>query len=170
MAKSRQQKEDILSQYEEYLKNAKAVYLASTKLNANEANALKKKLVATDSKYNVIKNTIFGLAAKNALGEELNLEGPVSAVFSNGDVVEAAKLLAELKKEDKATYVYAILDGKLLDAEKIDALAKLESKEVLLGKFMYLVNYPTTGLARALANNIEKLAYALNAVKDNKAE
>lgn len=170
MAKTRQQKEDILSQYEEYLKNAKAIYLASTKLNANEANTLKKKLKAFDSTYGVVKNTIFGIAAKNAIGEDLNLSGPVSAVVANGDVVEAAKLLAELKKEDKATYVHAILDGKLLSADQIDALSKLESKEVLLGKLMYLVNYPTMGFARALVNNIERLAYALNAVKDGKAE
>lgn len=158
----------MLSAYEGYLKNAKAVYLASTKLTANESNALKKKLVPSDAKYSIVKNTIFTIAAKNVLGEELNLEGPVSVVVSNGDVVEAAKALAELKKEDKATYVLCILDGKVMEAEKIEALSKLESREQLLGKLVFLVNYPTTGLARSLNNNIEKLLYALNAVKDTK--
>jgi large subunit ribosomal protein L10 len=169
MAKTRKQKEEILAGYEKYLKDAKAVYLASTRLTANEATDLKKKLLPFDSTYGIVKNTVFGLAAKNALGEDLKLEGPVAAVVSNGDVVEAAKLLAALKKEDKATYVLAILDGKVLDGSQIEALSKLESKEALLGKLMYLVNYPTTGFARALANNIEKLAYALNAVKEQKA-
>ncbi len=169
MAKSRQQKEEILAQYEQYLKGAKAVYLATTKLNANEANDLKKKLKAQDATYNVIKNTVFGLAAKNVLGQDVNLQGPISIVISNGDVVEAAKLLAALKKEQKADYVLTILEGKVMDASQIDVLSRLESKEVLLGKLMYLVNYPTMGFARALVNNIERLAYALNAVKDSKA-
>ncbi len=148
------------------LKNAKAVYLASTKLNANEANDLKKKLKTQDATYNVVKNTVFGIATKNTLDADISLEGPVAAIVASGDVVEAAKLLAALKKEDKAKYFLTILDGKIMEAEKIDALSKLESREVLLSKLMYLVNYPTTGLARALNNNIEKLAYALNAVKD----
>jgi large subunit ribosomal protein L10 len=169
MAKTRNQKEEILSQYETYLKEAKAIYLASTKLDANEANQLKKKLKSHDAKYSIVKNTIFRIAAKNAMDADLNLSGSTSIIVANGDVVESAKLLAELKKEDKATYVLAILEGKVLPGEQIEALSKLESKEQLLAKLMYLVNYPTTGLARALNNNIEKLAYALNAVKDSKS-
>lgn len=158
----------MLSQYESYLKDAKAVYLASTKLTANESNKLKKDLKAGNAVFSVVKNTLFEIAAKNVLGEDLTLEGPIGVVAVNGDVVEAAKTLAGLKKEDKATYILTILDGKVMEADKIDALSKLESREVLLGKFVYLVNYPTTGLARALANNVQRLMYALNAVKDSK--
>lgn len=169
MAKSKQQKTEILNQYESYLKNAKAVYLASTRLTANESNELKKKMKAQDASYSVVKNTLFTLATKNVLGEEINLSGPVSIVVSNGDVVEPAKALAELKKNEKASFVLTILEGKVLDAEKIDSISKLETREQLLSKLVYLVNYPTTGFARALANNIQKLMYALNAVKDNKA-
>jgi large subunit ribosomal protein L10 len=127
-------------------------------------------LKSHDAKYSIVKNTIFRIAAKNAMDADLNLSGSTSIIVANGDVVESAKLLAELKKEDKATYVLAILEGKILPGEQIEALSKLESKEQLLAKLMYLVNYPTTGLARALNNNIEKLAYALNAVKDSKSQ
>lgn len=168
MAKSKGQKQELLQTYEDYLKGAKAVYLASTKLGANETNELKKNLLKNSSKYAVVKNTLFRIAAKNTLGEELSLEGQNAAFFCEDDVVEPAKTLSGLKKESKADYVLCILDGKVIDVTKIDALANLESKEQLLGKLMYLVNYPTTGLARALNNNIEKLLYALNAVKDTK--
>jgi len=168
MAKTKQQKQDILATYSEQIKNAKAIYLAATKLNANEANDLKKKIYPDQASYSVVKNTLFTLAAKNVLGEDIALSGPNSALICNDDVVSPAKALAELKKQDKANYVLCILDGKVLEAEKISALASLESKEELLGKLMYLVNYPATGLARALNNNIQKLLYALNAVKDSK--
>lgn len=169
MAKSKEQKREIVAAYENYLKNAKAVYVASTQLNANESNELKKKIYGDDARYSVIKNTLFSLAAKNALGEEIVLEGQNAAVFCMEEVVAPAKELSGLKKDEKAGYVLCILEGKLLDASKIEELANLESKEQLLGKLMYLVNYPTTGLARALSNNIEKLLYGLNAVKDSKS-
>jgi large subunit ribosomal protein L10 len=168
MAKTKAQKKEILSQYEQYLKGAKAVYLASTKLNANESNELKKKLKAQNAIFSVVKNTIFTIAAKNVLGEDIDLQGPVAVISSNGDVVEAAKLIAALKKEKKADYVLTILDGKVMEGSQIEALSRLESREQLLGKLVFLVNYPTTGLARALANNVQKLMYALNAVKDSK--
>jgi large subunit ribosomal protein L10 len=169
MAKSKQQKQEILSTYTEQIRNAKAVYLASTKLTANEANAFKKELFPQSATYGVVKNTLFGIATKNSIGEEISLMGPNAVIICNDDIVAPAKALAELKKADKAQYVLCILDGKLLDADKITALANLESKEQLLGKLMYLVNYPTTGLARALNNNVEKLLYALNAVKDKQS-
>jgi large subunit ribosomal protein L10 len=168
MAKTRTQKQEILASYEEYLKNAKAIYLTSTKLNANEANDLKKKIFADSASYGVVKNTLFTIATKNVLGAEINLEGATAAVVCMDDVVNPAKALAALKKENKAAYVLCVLDGKVIDPSKIADLANLESREQLLGKLMYLVNYPTTGLARALANNIQKLMYGLNAVKDAK--
>lgn len=168
MAKTKGQKQELLTTYEDYLKKAKAVYLASTRLNVNETNDLKKKLLQNDSRYAVVKNTLFRIAAKNVWGEELSLEGQHAAFFCLEDVVEPAKTLSGLKKEEKAKYVLCILDGKVIDVTKIDSLANLESKEQLLGKLMYLVNYPATGLVRALSNNTEKLLYALNAVKDSK--
>lgn len=169
MAKSRSQKQEILASYEEYLKNAKAIYLASTKLTANEANDLKKKIFGDKATYGIIKNTLFSIATKNVLGEDVTLEGQTAAIVCMDEVVNPAKVLAALKKEDKAAYVLCVLDGKVIDASKIADLANLESREQLLGKLMYLVNYPTTGLARALANNIQKLMYGLNAVKDAKS-
>lgn len=167
MAKTRQQKQAILDTYEGYLKNAKAIYLAETSLNANESNELKKKMHPSQAKYAIIKNTLFTLATKNVLNYDLDLKGQIGAfVCTTEEVVEAAKALSDLKKDKKATYVLCLLDGQVIEINRIDALANLESKEQLLGKLMYLMNYPTVGLARALNNNIEKLLYALNAVKD----
>lgn len=168
MAKSKAQKKQILDQYEQYLKNAKAIYLASTKLNANESNALKKALKPHDAVFSVIKNTLFRIAAKNVLNEDITLQGPVGIVAVNGDIVGAAKALAGLKKEDKASYILTIIEGKLMDGNQIEILSKLESREQLLHKLVYLLNYPTAGLARALANNIQKFIYALNAIKNIK--
>ncbi|BDQ04787.1 MAG: 50S ribosomal protein L10 [Candidatus Dojkabacteria bacterium] len=168
MAKTKAQKSQLLAQYEQYLREAKAVYLASMNLTANETVELKRRLKNHDAVYTVIKNTLFRIAVQNTLNKEIDLKGPISAVTVKGDIVEVAKELAKLKKEDKAHFISMILDGNIDDGTKIDQISKLESKEQLLGKLMYLLNYPTAGLARALANNIQKLLYALNAVKNLK--
>src|SRR5688572_12843529 len=143
MAKTKQQKQEILQSYEKALKEAKAIYLASTQLDANQTSDMKKRLTSDNAKYSVIKNTLFNIATKNVFGEDLNLKGQTSVVVCFDDVVAPAKELAELKKQEKAEYVLCILDGKVLEPSKIKELANLESKEVLLGKLMYLVNYPT---------------------------
>lgn len=168
MAKTKAQKSQLLAQYEQYLKEAKAVYLASVKLTANETVDLKRSLKNHDATYTVIKNTLFRIAVQNTFKKEFDLKGPVSAVAVKGDIVEVAKELAKLKKEEKAHFISMIFDGNIDDGTKIDQISKLESREQLLGKLIYLLNYPTAGLARALANNIQKLLYALNAVKDLK--
>ncbi len=168
MAKTKAQKSELLDRYEQYLKEAKAVYLASVKLTANETIELKRSLKNHDAVYTVVKNTLFRIAVHNVLNKEIDLKGPISAIAVKGDIVEVAKELAKLKKTEKAHFISMILDGNIDDGTKIDQISKLESREQLLGKLIYLLNYPTAGLARALANNIQKLLYALNAVKDLK--
>lgn len=168
MAKTRKQKEKILSKYQELINTAKAVFLISANLNGNETTGLRKKLNDFNAKFHLLKNSLITLAIKNTLNKSLVLTGKVSGVFVHGDIAEAAKCIEELKKEGKAIYINSIFEGDIKSGDFIEKLAKLESKEVLLSKLVYLVNYPTTGLARSLSNNIQKLIYALEAVKASK--
>lgn len=168
MAKTREQKEKILSKYQELINTAKAVFLINANLNGNETTGLRKKLNDFHAKFHLLKNSLITLAIKNILNKNLVFTGKVSGVFVHGDIAEAAKCIEELKKEGKAIYINSIFEGDIKSGDFIEKLAKLESKEVLLSKLVYLVNYPTTGLARSLSNNIQKLIYALEAIKASK--
>lgn len=168
MAKNKSEKKEIVKKYEDLINNSKAIYFANADLTSNETTDLKKKLHESNGVLTVVKNTLFKIALKNSLDKDLDIQGKHTGIFCFEDVVLPAKLLKELKKEEKLEYAICFIDGEQLEAEKIDSIAQLETKEELLSKTVYLINYPLTSFARSLNNNIEKLCYALNAVKDSK--
>ena len=87
--------------------------------------------------YSVVKNTLTERAAKEAGVEaafEGQLVGPNAIAFVEGDPVEAAKGLRDFAKDNPLLVIKGgLLDGNPLTAEDIEKLAKLESREVLLG-------------------------------------
>lgn len=106
--------------------------------------------------YSVVKNTLTARAAKEAGVEsafEGQLVGPNAIAFVEGDPVEAAKGLRDFAKDHPLLVIKGgILDGNPLSPEQIDSLAKLESREVLLGK-----------LAGAMKAQLTQAAYLFNA-------
>ena len=54
--------------------------------------------------------------------------------------------------------------------EEIIALSKLPSRQELVSKLMYLLNYPTTGLVRVLAAVPQKFVGTIKAIQDKKAQ
>ena len=106
--------------------------------------------------YSVVKNTLTERAAKEAGVEaafEGQLVGPNAIAFVEGDPVEAAKGLRDFAKDNPLLVIKGgLLDGNHLTAEDIEKLAKLESREVLLGK-----------LAGAMKAQLTQAAYLFNA-------
>lgn len=106
--------------------------------------------------YSVVKNTLTERAAKEAGVEaafEGQLVGPNAIAFVEGDPVEAAKGLRDFAKDNPLLVIKGgLLDGNPLTAEDIEKLAKLESREVLLGK-----------LAGAMKAQLTQAAYLFNA-------
>ena len=106
--------------------------------------------------YSVVKNTLTERAAKEAGVEsafEGQLVGPNAIAFVEGDPVEAAKGLRDFAKDNPLLVIKGgILDGNPLTPEDIEKLAKLESREVLLGK-----------LAGAMKAQLTQAAYLFNA-------
>ncbi|QBF46943.1 50S ribosomal protein L10 [Janibacter limosus] len=106
--------------------------------------------------YSVVKNTLTERAAKEAGVEsafEGQLVGPNAIAFVEGDPVEAAKGLRDFAKDNPLLVIKGgLLDGNPLTPEDIEKLAKLESREVLLGK-----------LAGAMKAQLTQAAYLFNA-------
>lgn len=99
-----------------------------------------------NAEYKVMKNTLARIAVKEVGYEDLaeNLTGPTAIIFVNGDVVEAAKALDEAVKKFPVLVVKggALKGGKVISADDAKALAKLESREVLLTKIAMMMNQP----------------------------
>lgn len=104
-----------------------------------------------DTTYAVVKNTLTKIAAKDAgvVGFDDLLVGPTAIAFIKGDAVTAAKGIDTFAKENPMLVIKGgMMDGKILTADDIKKLAKLESREVLLSKIAGAAN---ATLAKAAA-------------------
>ena len=61
-----------------------------------------------------------------------------------------------------------MLDGKVIGAEEIKALAALPPKEVLVAKLLGSMNAPISGFVNVLQGTIRNVVYALDAVRKQK--
>ncbi|MCL2337295.1 MAG: 50S ribosomal protein L10 [Firmicutes bacterium] len=170
---SRQEKEALLQELKAKMEASQLVILAEYKgLNVEEMTKLRRKLRAAGSEIKVAKNTITKLAAREAGLSELDpyLEGPLALTFGFDDPVAPAKALNDFAKEFKALSIKAgILEGRVVDAQALKALADLPSREVLLAKVLGGMQSPMYGFAGALQGLLRNLVYVLDAVREKKA-
>jgi large subunit ribosomal protein L10 len=150
-AMKRPEKEAVIAQLTEQFRNADAIYLTEYRgLTVPQVSDLREKL-GRDTSYTVAKNTLARIAAKEAGIEGLDetLAGPTAITFVQGDYVAAAKTLRDFAKTNKAlVFKGGFADGTVYDAEGVQKLADLETREVLLSK-----------MAGALKGTMTKAAY-----------
>lgn len=142
-------------------------------LNVSEVTELRRQLRQAGVEYRVTKNTLTRIAARqaNIVGLDDYLAGPTALAFSYDDPVAVAKILSSFAKEHKNLELKAgVLEGKLLDADGVIALATLPSREVLLGQVAYGFMSPVSGFVNALSGIVRGLVYALDGVRQQKAD
>ena len=153
--KNRQLKEAKVAEIKEKLEKAQAVVLAKYQgLTVEEDTLLRKNLREAGIEYKVYKNTLVTLAVKELgiEGFDEYLEGPVSIAFGYDDVTAPARILNDFAKDHKALELKAgIVDGELYDAAKIQQLATIPSKEVLIAKLLGSIKSPISSFARVIS-------------------
>ncbi|MEW6077032.1 MAG: 50S ribosomal protein L10 [Thermodesulfobacteriota bacterium] len=156
----------------EKLKKATIVILAEYKgLKVETVNDLRRKLKEAGAEYQVVKNTILKRAAENTDTSVAGdyYKGPTAVVMSYGDPVASAKILSEfVASNENMTIKIGAMNGSLLTVEKIIALSKLPSREVLLSQLLSVLIGVPTGLVRVLNAVPGKLVNVLTAIKDKK--
>lgn len=168
-----QDKVKIVEVAEKRFKNSQGIYFTNyTGMSVAQATELRKQFRENNVIYNVTKNTLNKIAAKNAGIDGLDdiLLGQVAIAFSEEDPTSPAKVIKEFKKsnEDCLDVLGVYFDGELFDADKYKELADLPSKEELLGKFVGGLNYPMSTLASMLNNLMPKLLTALTEINKQK--
>ena len=147
----------------EKMKEAKLILLTDYRgINVSDVTSLRTELRNINSEYKVIKNNITkrALAECGLKGLEAQLEGPTAVIMTNEDYLEPTKLIYNFtKNNDYYKIKGGIIEGKVMTAEEIIALAKLPSRHDLLSM-----------LAGGLLANISKLAIALDQVRVQKEQ
>ncbi|MFA6593848.1 MAG: 50S ribosomal protein L10 [Candidatus Buchananbacteria bacterium] len=162
MPKTKSQKTVILQNLEDRLAKMKAAVMFNfSGIEVKELNKLREKCREEGIDYLVAKKTLL----KKALQEkdlkevaEKEFSGEIATLFSYGDEVAPARILADFAKEqEKIQFAGGIFEGQYIDAAKVKELSKIPSRQVLLGKLVGCIANPMSGIARVL-----------NAIKESK--
>lgn len=171
---NRTEKEAVVSQLHEKMAKAKTAILAEPKgLDVATVTELRKKCRDAKVEYRIVKNTLAIRAAKGTTLEQLaeQFVGPTALVMSYDDVVVPAKILADFAKDrENFTIRTAVVEGKVVDAKGIQALAKMPGLPELRSKIAGVLAQPAIKLARMLAAPGQQLAQVLGARKDQLAK
>jgi large subunit ribosomal protein L10 len=169
----RPEKNAIINEVREKVEASGYLMLTDYKgLNVDVIGALRDELRKQDSEVHVVKNTFLGkaLEAAGMSGLEAVLQGPTAMVTGNGDVAQVAQLLSKFAKDHEKEIKGGCLEGGILSAEDIKALAALPSRDVLLGSVVGTIAAPMTQLVGVFNQKVSSLLYVLKAVENKKAE
>lgn len=154
------EKREIVEQIKETIKNSASFVVLDYKgLTVAQDTEFRAEFRKNGVDYKVLKNTLVRKAL-NELGytefdEALN--GPSAFAFATQDAVASAKVAFEgIKKYNAMKLKCGMFDSKFADAATCDAMAKVPSREVLLGMLVSVLSAPMRGLAVALNAVAEK--------------
>ena len=159
--------------HDRFTKSAVVVVTDYKGLDVSAINELRRKLREEDIEFQVVKNSLLIRAAKDtgvALIQDY-FKGPSAVALSYSDPVAPAKILTQFAKDNQKLEIKGgVLNDKVLDADAIKALAKLPSREVLLGQLLATLNEVPTSFVRTLAEIPRSLLNVLTAIRDQKEE
>ena len=169
---NRNEKATMVSELNDTFSRAKfAVVTDFRGLKVTDLEKLRGSLRECDAQFQIAKNTLLRLAVKGTDYEGLSKDfvGTTAVAVSFEDPVASAKALTEFAKENEAFAIRSAgLDGSVLTAEDVKALSKLPGKDELRAMLLGTMAAVPTGFVRVLNAVPQKLAYCLQAIKEQK--
>ena len=157
------QKQQIVADLAEQIKNSTAGVIVNYQgITVENDTAMRKALRQAGVKYVVMKNTMTGRACDMVGYGDMKqyLSGMTAIAISENDPVVAAKVLKQYAEKVESFNILAgYVDGAVIDANTVNALAEIPNKETLIAKFLGSIQSP-----------LYKFAYAIKAVADKDGE
>jgi large subunit ribosomal protein L10 len=156
----------------EVFENARSVVLNDfTGLNVAKLSQLRRVCRQNGIEYRVIKNTLARRSVQGTNAETLSphFEGPTALAIGRDSENVSAKLIAKFAQDNEGPRFKAgIVEGRIIDATALLALAKLPSRNELLSTLLGSMRSPGNNLVSVLQGTLRNLLYALNAVIEKK--
>lgn len=125
-------------------------------IDGNKNNELRGALKEKGVKLTVVKNILMRRALEGkdmSSASELFLAGPSTVAYGGDSVVDIAKECVDWsKKIDAIHFKGGFVDGSVMDAEGVKALAKLPNRSELQGTILLLAQSPGAKVAGAVAD------------------
>jgi len=127
LALTRERKEELVEQYEAWMKESKALVLAEyTGLNMIQLDSLRAKVREAGAEFHVVKNRLSKRVFEAAgldVPEEMFI-GSTAFGIAFQDAPGIAKVIKDFGKDNPALKIKAgYMDGRLLSADQVNALA-----------------------------------------------
>lgn len=164
--KTKQQKKEDLKKLEKAIPESKITIFTSFSkagekgLSVAQVSELRRLLRAMHSQFIVTKKTLIDLAMKEAKKEvdifsmpgSLGLvAGPLrqsSGEAREDDAYAIAKKVYEFSRKNQALRFFgALVDGQFITADQFIEMAKMPSRETLLGRLFGMMKYPISSMA-----------------------
>jgi len=165
MAKTREQKKEIVEKIEGAIKGAaSSVFVHFKGVTVAQESKLRRAFRADGLGYTVAKKTLMRRALDN-LGhdhENVPMDGEVAVAYNMGsnDPTLPANRIHSFGKEwgpEKLVILGGIFDGKFVDAAAMQEIATIPSLNVLRSKLVNLINSPLSRLAVVLDQHAQKM-------------
>ena len=165
MAKTREQKKEIVAGIQDSLKGAaSAVFVHFTGVTVAQESKMRRAFRAEGLGYTVAKKTLIRIALDN-LGldhKDVPMEGEVAIAYNTSsiDPTLAANRIHAYGKEvgaDKVTILGGIFEGKFVDASVMQEIATIPSMPVLRGKLVNLINSPLQRFAVLMSERAKSM-------------
>ncbi len=142
-----------VEQIRELFESADVILLTDFQgLTVAETNDLRRRLREADVRYKVCKNTLI-----NVVAQERGIEGLAvylkgnTALATSSDPAASSKTLLEFREEHaKFKIKGGILGTQVIDAEEVEALQDMPSREVMIARAVGCIGAPLTGLVQVL--------------------
>jgi len=170
----REKKSEKVQELHEVFSRAKlAVTTDYRGLKVADLEKLRRSFRQTESELRIAKNTFLRIATRETSCESLaeSFTGTTAVAVGFADPVPFAKVLVDFVKEYPGMSIRSgVLDGKVLSAADVDALARLPGQNELRAQLLGVLAAVPTGLVRVLSGVPRGFLYALKGIQDQKEQ
>lgn len=163
----RTEKKELVVALKADLAKATSLVLANFRgLTVKVDTSLRREFRASGCRYQVVKNTLLGLAVKGTPmeGIESLLVGPTAIAYSFEDPAAPAKVAAKIAKaEEKFIIKGGYVEGRALDVKGVEALSTLPGKDELRSMFLATLQAVPQNFVALLAAAPQNFVYLMAA-------
>lgn len=162
MAKTKEQKKEILSRLGEAFDAPASVFVHFNGLSVGDETSMRKALRESGVSYFVARKTLMkrALDETKLSGDAPALGGEIAVAYAKDteDMTAPARGVHAFVKQlgDKLAIVGGVFEGRFMDAAEMNEVATIPPVEVLRGMFANVINSPIQGLVIALNAVAEK--------------
>lgn len=157
---NRQEKQAVINEMRTGFSDSQASFLVGVQgLTVNKVQKFRRRIRQEGGQVNVVKNTLLRVAVDGLSGVQNlapHFEQQIAVVFAFKEPTAVARAIYDTAKEDEQFKIVAgYLEGSVMNADKVEYLATLPSKEQLVAKVC-------GGLKAPIANHVIVLKQLLS--------